>query len=185
MTIALIGWCGTILYLLNHAYISLNKNWRKVIYYTVNAAAAICLIISSVVNHSWQAVVINAFWAIISLSLLLNVDLAKIKFSKRLFNLVVIIMLAAFIVQFIFYNQANLTLLGWTSAFVFSACYLLFSAEKMLPRYYLCWNAFAALTLLPQLWLDQNWPVFTLEIIWAVISIYGAAKRFEQVHLLQ
>ena len=185
MTIAIIGWCGTILYLLNHAYISLDKQWRKSIYYSANAAAAICLIISSTINSSWQAVVINAFWAIISLSLLLNFNLASIKFSKRLFNLVVIVMLAVFVGQLVFYSQANLTLLGWTSAFVFSACYLLFSAEKMLPRYYLCWNAFAAIALLPQLWLDQNWPVFTLEIVWALISIYGAAKRFEEIHLVQ
>lgn len=185
MTIAVIGWCGTILYLLNHGYISLNKNWRKSIYYTANAIAAICLIISSSINNSWQAVVINGFWAIISFSLLLNLDLTKIKFSKRLFHLIIAIMLAIFIGQYALSNNANLPLLGWTSAFVFSACYLLFSSEKMLPRYYLCWNAFAALALLPQLYLDQNWPVFTLEISWAVISIYGAIKRFEQVHLVQ
>ncbi|MGB1261558.1 MAG: CBU_0592 family membrane protein [Cognaticolwellia sp.] len=185
MTMILVGWLGTILYLVNHGYISLIAKWRKNIYYAGNAIAAICLVISSTVSHSWQAVVINSFWTIISISLLFGFDLTNVKFNKHIFRVIVAAMLIVFCGQYLLEQTFNLTLLGWISAFVFSACYLLFSADKMLPRYYLLWNAFAAVTLLPQLWLDQNWPVFALEIAWAIISIYGAIRRFEQVHLVQ
>lgn len=182
--IIFIGWLGTLLYLINHAYISINKNWQQNIYYIGNAVAAICLIISSYFSVSWQAVVINTFWAIISIALLVGANLNVLRFNKRFFYAVVFVLLATFVGQYLVQNQLNFVLLGWSSAFIFSGCYLLFSQEKMLPRFYLCWNAFAAITLLPQLWNDGNWPVFGLEIIWAIISIYGAARRFEEVHLL-
>lgn len=184
MMIASLGWIGTILYLINHTYISINKNWQKKVYYGGNALAAMCLIISSYFTNSWQAIVINAFWAIISVALFFNISLSSIKFSKRLFYVSLISMLTVFFGGYLVQNQLNFALLGWTSAFVFSGCYLLFSSQKMLPRYYLCWNAFAAIALLPQLWLDQNWPVFSLEIVWAIISLYGAVRKFEEVHLI-
>lgn len=182
--ISIIGWFGTLLYLVNHAYISIIKNWKPKIYYIGNAIAAISLILSSYISSSWQAVVINSFWAIISLALLMGVDLKILRFSQRFFYLVMASTLLVILGQLIVTYQLNFTLLGWSSAFAFSACYLLFCQEKMLPRYYLCWNAFAAIALLPQLWYDANWPVFGLEVIWAMISIYGAARKFEEVHLL-
>jgi len=185
MMIFVIGWLGTLVYLINHTYISINKNWQKNIYYGGNALAAVCLIISSYFTDSWQAIVINAFWAIISIALFFEVNLSSIKFSKRLFYVTLIALLTVFLAGYLVLDQLNLALLGWISTFVFSGCYLLFSSQKMLPRYYLCWNAFAAIALLPQLWLDQNWPVFSLEVVWAIISIYGAARKFEKVHLIQ
>lgn len=185
MGIIFIGWLGTLIYLINHAYISLNKKWRKDIYYGGNALAALCLIVSSYIGESWQAVFINTFWALISIILLCNANLSSIKFSKRSFHIIVLSLLLIFFGEYLIQKKLSLALLGWTSAFIFSGCYLLFSSEKMLPRFYLCWNAFAAITLLPQLWLDNNWPVFGLEIIWAIISLYGAVRKFEQVHIIQ
>lgn len=184
MMIIAIGWLGTLLYLINHTYISIKKNWQKKVYYGGNALAAICLIFSSYFTNSWQAIAINTFWAIISVALYFDVNLSSIKFSKRFFYSILGGLITIFLGGFLLQNQLNLALLGWISAFVFSGCYFLFSSEKMLPRYYLCWNAFAAIALLPQLWLDQNWPVFSLEIVWAIISLYGAARKFEEVHLI-
>lgn len=185
MTVILIGWFGTALYLINHGYISVNKNWKKPIYYTGNAIAASCLVLSSYYSNSWQAIVINCFWAFTSVLLLCGVDLSTLKIDKRIFHLIIAVMLLFFFGEVVAKQQLNLALLGWVSAFTYSGCYLLFSAEKMLPRNYLCWNAFASLIILPQLWLDQNWPVVGMQICWAMISIYGAARRQEEVHLVQ
>lgn len=183
--ISIIGWFGTLLYLMNHTYISINKNWQPNLYYIGNAIAAVCLIISSYFSSSWQAVAINSFWAVISIALLVGVNLNVLRLSKRFFYAVIFIILISFFGKYFIQSQLDFALLGWSSAFVFSGCYLLFSQEKMKLRFYLCWNAFAAITILPQLWNDGNWPVFGLEVIWAIISIYGAARRFEEVHLLQ
>ncbi|GHB66255.1 hypothetical protein GCM10008107_14270 [Psychrosphaera saromensis] len=182
--ILIIGWFGTFLYLIGHAYISLKQHWHKNTYYTFNLVAAISLIISSVYNASWQAVVVNSFWVIISVLLLLNVNLTSTKFTVRQYYWIFFALVANFVIQSLLKNQLDLASLGWIAAYVFSAVYLLFSAEKMLPRYYLLWNIFAALALLPQLWVDQNWPVFGLEVSWAIISAYGAIRKFEQAHLI-
>jgi len=179
-----IGWLGTFLYLVGHSYISFTHNWNKKVYYPLNLLAATCLIFISFYQNSWQAVVINSFWAIISILLLLGIDLKHFKFTVRQYNWLFFAFCINFIIQSTLKLEIDLTSLGWISAFVFSAVYLLFSATKMLPRYYLLWNIFAAISLLPQLWIDQNWPVFGLEIIWVIISSYGAVRRFEQAHLL-
>ena len=84
--LALIGWSGTLLYLLNHAYISLAPNWKSTIYYGGNLIAALCLVLTSAVAQSWQAVVINSFWAIISVLLLANISLKNAPFTQPLFN---------------------------------------------------------------------------------------------------
>ncbi len=181
--IIFIGWFGTLLYLVNHAYISISKNWQQNIYYTGNVVAAICLIISSSFSTSWQAVVINTFWAIISIAFLVGTNLNVLSFNKHFFYVAIFAMLAIFVGQLLVQNHLNFALLGWSSAFIFSGCFLLFSQGKMPPRSFLGWNAFAAVALLPQLWNDSNWPVFSLEIIWAAISIYGVARR-EKVYLL-
>lgn len=182
--LTIIGWLGTIIYLINHAYISINKNWQKNIYYSANAVAAIFFVITSVFTNSWQAVVINLFWAIISLALISGTNLNRIPLTKNFFYAVVLAMLLYFLGQYLFTGYVNIVLLGWISAVVFTSCYLLLSQEKMLPRFYLCWNAFASIIILPQLYQDVNWPVFGLQMIWAIISIYGAIRRFEDAHLL-
>ena len=67
-----IGWFGTVLYLINHVYISLNSQYKKNIYYVGNAIAALALVLSSLVVSSMQAVIINGFWAIVSVALLIT-----------------------------------------------------------------------------------------------------------------
>lgn len=182
--LALIGWSGTLLYLLNHAYISLAPNWKSTIYYGGNLIAALCLVLTSAVAQSWQAVVINSFWAIISVLLLANISLKNAPFTQPLFNSGIALLWLWLAAQSLFSGALDLTILGWTSAYVFSFAYLLFSAGRMAQRHYLLWNAYAALALLPQLWIDQNLPVFALEIAWACLSVYGAARRYSEIRLI-
>ena len=184
MIFALLGWFGTITYLVNHAYISLVQQRNNTIYYAGNLLAAVALVISSVASDSFQAVVINGFWALISILILAKVDLQRLPISRRFFNAVLVIFAIALVYQGVVHAKLDIRLLGWSSAFVFSASYLLFSVAKMRILIYLLCNAYAAFSLLPQVWLDQNWPVFVLEICWGCISIYGAARRYSQVRLI-
>jgi hypothetical protein len=78
----------------------------------------------------------------------------------------------------------SIQVFGWSSAFVFCSSYFLFSATRISSRAYLILNAYAALALLPLLWQKENWPVFALEVAWAGISIYGVAKSYQEVHLI-
>jgi hypothetical protein len=181
---SLLGWIGTVLYLLNHTYISYKTDWNHKIYYGANFLAAASLVISSAIVDSWQAVAINIFWALISLMLFNHSKLAWVSIRVMHFHFIIVIFMITLLMLLITNGVVDLAILGWLSAFVFSVAYLLFSIEKLPPRHYFLWNAFAAVSLLPQLWTDGNFPVFFLEIAWAIISIYGAIRRYSILRLI-
>lgn len=184
MIVASLGWLGTIIYLLNHSYISLQVNWRKSVYYSGNAIAAACLVASSFYLSSWQAVLINGFWLVISLLLLLQINLNKIAINKSVLVILLATIWLIIAAHYISSQIFSFTWLGWSSALVFCLSYLPFSTQKMSIQLYLAANTYAALALLPQLWLDANWPVFGLEIAWSLISVYGLIRRVSSTHLL-
>ncbi|MCF2950180.1 hypothetical protein L0668_18860 [Paraglaciecola aquimarina] len=184
MIFTFLGWFGTISYLLNHAYISLIQQRNDTIYYGGNLLAASALVISSIASNSIQAAVINGFWAIISILILIKVDLNRLPFSRRIFRLILLCFACALLYQAYTTKGLDIELLGWSSAFVFSASYLLFSVGKMQILNYLICNTYAAFAILPQVWVDQNWPVFGLEICWGCISIYGVTRKYSEIHLI-
>lgn len=182
--LSILGWFGTVLYLANHSYLSLVTRWRPLVYYGGNFVAATLLVFSSVAIESWQAVCINGFWSVVSLLLLCRVDLSRLPFHRSWFYLAMAIMLGVTAATFFLDTTLTIAMFGWSSTLAFCASYLLFSASRISVRTYLFWNSYAALALLPQLWLDQNWPVFGLECAWAIISIYGLFQRRQEVHLI-
>ncbi|WP_019027621.1 CBU_0592 family membrane protein [Colwellia piezophila] len=187
MMTVILGWLGSVLYLMNHGYISVVKNWRPKVYYGVNLLAALSLVASSLMIYSYQAVVINSFWAIISILLLIKFDVAKVPLSRRFFYLGFVLIIAWLIFSGLKYSWNSSTFhgyLGWSSSYVFCLSYLLFCSKKLSHINYLVFNIYAGSALLPILWAQQNWPVFTLQICWALISAYGVYTRSEQAHLI-
>lgn len=180
----ILGWSGTLTYLVNHTYLSLFSKWKKHIYYSGNLVAALALMISSAAITSWQAVFINGFWALVSLLLLIGLDLKKSPINPAFFYLSLAALLIWLLIRSIHEGEINVFILGWTSTLSFCAGYLLFSAGRMSVEAYLFWNTYAALMLLPQLWLDQNWPNFYLEVVWSVISAYGFIRRQQEPHII-
>ena len=185
-----IGWAGTIIYLVNHAYISVVSNWKRLVYFGGNFCAAALLVVQSVYLQSWQAVVINGFWMIVSICLLAGMSFDKIKIEAKHYyqccGLLLLILMFVSAYSFWASQQWSMSIqvFGWSSAFVFCSSYFLFSATRISSRAYLILNAYAALALLPLLWQKENWPVFALEVAWAGISIYGVAKSYQEVHLI-
>lgn len=185
--VGVLGWFGSIVYLINHGYISVVKSWNTRIYYFGNLIAALVLVISSLLIHSYQAVVINGFWAVVSLLLLMHFDITRVPVSRRLFyvGFVLIITASAYIgLQEGWQSTPFYTALGWTSTYAFCLSYLLFCSKKISHISYLGFNFYAASALLPILWGQANWPVFTLEVCWAAISIFGVLTRIDEVHLI-
>lgn len=187
MIISMLGWFGSILYLINHGYISVYKNWKTHIYYSGNCIAALSLMVSSFMLLSYQAVVVNGFWALISMLLLLNVNVAKVPMSKRIFYVGFISFVTISLIIGFHYGWAAPVFhvyIGWSSSYVFCLSYFLFCSKKINQISYLMLNFYAAIALLPILYSQENWPVFTLEVCWAAISIYGVYRRIEQIHLI-
>lgn len=182
--LTLLGWLGTFLYLGNHAYLSLVPNCKMPRYYASNLLAAVCLIISSVFSTSWQAVMVNAFWAIVSLLLLKNGDISRLTFKPAYFYGAVVAMVIILLGYVWPFTDWLIAMLAWVATFLFCSCYLLFSAKRLAPRHYFLFNALASICLVPQMWLDQNWPVVALQIMWCLLSLVGAVNRYQQLGLL-
>lgn len=178
------GAVGTGLYLLNHAYISLFNNWNRRLYFSVNLIAACLLVLSSAMLASWQAVAVNLFWASVSLLLLANVDLKRILFPRVIFHSLMLGWAFIIVIKWLSTAAFPSDWLAWSSTTAFCLAYLLFVSDKMRAKNYFGWNSYAALSLLPQLWLDSNWSVFVLEICWAAISLFGYIRHYRQVHLI-
>lgn len=181
----LLGWCGTAVYLANHAYISLVTSWRPKIYFSGNLVAATALTVQSVHLSSWQAAVINGFWMAVSTLLLIDVKMDSLKLTaKSYFSFSALLLLTVFSSFFLIELTEFYKVLGWSSAYFFCSSYFLFSATRISSRAYLSCNVYAALALLPQLWLNANYPVLTLEIAWATVSLIGIIKSYNKVHLI-
>ena len=170
MTAYLIGWIGTALYLANHAAYSLSSRYPRPWYYGSNFVAAIGVACSSLMLASVQPVVINAFWALISILALLRFEKFPGVLKVRYFNAVAILLAIAALcfAPFNLYSAANI--LGWTSAFVFCGSYLLLASKRLSARIFQRNNMISALIILPNLYIDANWPTFLLEVCWAVLS---------------
>lgn len=173
-----LGWFGTTLYLLNYAYLAFYPKWKRVIYFAANGIAAISLVVSSAALASWQAVGINGFWAAISIWLLLGLGFDWVPLTRRSleFGVLGLLLVAAGSVYWDW--RLSVSWVGWSSTFAFSLAYLLFAAQKLQVRRYHFWNAYAAFVLLPQLWLDTNWPVFAMEVAWFGISVAALIKTY-------
>ena len=179
-----IGWFGTIVYLLNHAYLSLISNWREKIYFSGNLIAAIALMVSAASLFSWQALCINGFWALISFLLLSGFDIKKTPVKTQWFYFALAFLWVYLLANTLKSDSLDISALGWTSTLAFCASYLLFTSGSMSIHVYLLWNTYAALALLPQLWIDTNWPNFGLEVAWAFISAYVFFRKRQEPHLI-
>ncbi|MFQ3249368.1 MAG: hypothetical protein ACI9O6_001176 [Glaciecola sp.] len=185
MLMLIVGWFGTILYLANHAYISLVKQWRPKIYFLGNLIAATSLTVQSVYLSSWQAAAINGFWMLISALLLSGVKMDSVKINAKSYFAFSGILLASVLSSFVFIELTQFyDILAWSAAYFFCSSYFLFSAKRISSRAYLAVNVYAALVLLPQLWLEANYPVFSLEVTWALVSMIGIVKSYQEVHLI-
>ena len=182
--ISILGWFGTCLYLINHAYLSLYSKWKRRVYYIGNLLAATALVISSSLLMSWQAVAINGFWAVISLMILCGVNLRALPVNSRrwIFMASIVVLIAVVI----WWREPDKlwSLVSWGAALIFATAYLVFSAEKLAPRHYQLANVVAALMCMPQLWLDNNYAVFFLEVAWSIISAWAAYRRYQEMHLI-
>ena len=182
--IVILGWGGTLLYLLNHAYLSFIPNWNKTIYYSVNLIAALALVVSSVVLNSWQAVAINMFWAVVSALMVFEFSLRNLPILSRRFFLLLSVLVIVFVFAYLSSSEDIWNLVSWIAAVIFCISYLMFTISKMNSKSYQIANFFAAIMCLPALWLQKNFAVFALEIVWALISIWSALKNFEEAYII-
>lgn len=188
LTTTLVGYGGTLLYLVSHAYVSLQQDFNQRYYYAGNLVAATALVVSSTVLFSWQAVCTNLFWALVSLQRLRDLPLPANavlnSYFRRASRVVAGALLGVLAISVFVKPLLAIGLLAWLSVLIFSLAYLLFAAGELDKRRYLWLNFLAALIIMPQMWLDSNYPVLLLEGCWAIVSLYGALSINRATHLI-
>ena len=177
MTIAhSLGWAGMALYLVAYAYLGLRRTADRRRYFLANAVAAALVGTSSGLIGTWPSVAINLFWFTVSLLALAGITAGARHLTPRSFTLFSAVLPVTAAIAFFVDHMLAIALLGWTSAILFSGAYLLFAAGRLRARPFHLYNATAAAVILPQLWVDQNWPVMALEVCWFVLSCISALR---------
>lgn len=181
LALSLAGWLGTVVYLACYAYVGLVERWRPRPYFGGNLLAAALLATTSAVLGTWQAVGVNAFWFVVSLRRLQGGDVAPASLSPRLLLGAVVALVAAAAAAALADLTLTVALLGWSGMAAFCGGYLFFAAGRLTLRRFHAYNAWGAVSLLPQAITDANWPVVGLESAWALLSaiawILGSKSR--------
>lgn len=176
----MIGFFGTFLYLLAYAYLTFYRAYKERVYVSINAVAAGILTYTSLLLESWQAVLVNGFWLVASLAILVFTRLPgqlPIPFRYYMGALLTCFVLALMVgVSSV---TSLLVIVGWFSAINFCFAYYLFLSQRVTPRQYHVLNMLSAGFIIPALWLEQNWPVVVLEVCWVLISGHGVLQRRE------
>ncbi|MGF1759158.1 hypothetical protein L4D76_14700 [Photobacterium sagamiensis] len=172
MDILFLGWLGAGLYLSAFALLSLKIIPANKLYLLLNTLGSSLLIIYSLVISSYQIAVINSLWIIISLL----AHKKKLPVFQHVDNRTFAAGFIGLLVGQIgaLYHQ-NMTLvidmLGWISTWIYLAGYSLFLSENITLHQYRCWGVIAPLTILPVLYIDQNWPNFASNTIWMIVAL--------------
>ncbi|MEL6860512.1 MAG: hypothetical protein AAGL11_01640 [Pseudomonadota bacterium] len=181
MIFTIAGWIAFALYLAAHAYLSLLKAINRPIYFSLNVAAAVLLTVSSGAIASWQAVLINVFWGLVSYAGLTNnpfLDTYVPRYWRTLAP--VALLFASGLIASPIDHALTLTLLGWAGVWLFCGSYLLFTAQKISRAAYL-WASLAAYALLlPIYYVQTHWPSFTLGLAWSVITVIGLIEEYRR-----
>ncbi|MCD8433395.1 hypothetical protein LNJ05_11550 [Tenacibaculum finnmarkense genomovar ulcerans] len=70
----LIGWLGTILYIISYLFLSLEKlSSQKKTYHFLNVLGACCLIVNAMPNKDYPNMVVNFFWGLIALFTIIKI----------------------------------------------------------------------------------------------------------------
>lgn len=181
MSWAALGWCATGVYLGAHAYLSVVQQYRRDVYLLLNVLGGVLLMVASVGMSSPHAVVINGYWAVVSL-LALGGLFARMRITvPRGWMLAALYALIA-ITSLVVIAQAGkphavVATVGWAGTVTYCAIYWLIATRQIARSSYLWLSIAAGLCVLPAYADDANWPSFAMNLCWIGISAYGLARR--------
>ena len=175
--IEIIGWIGSIIYIVAYFLLAYKIIKKDKLYYLLNKIAALLIIIVSIKKSTFQPIVINGLWLYIS-----YLGYHKLHFEVKFLNkymmhiISVIIVTSSVITNFFFDSKVAFDVLAWFSVFAFSSSYFLFSMKKIHEKTFHLYNLMAAITIIPKMYIFDNYQVVILEIIWALLALQAYIK---------
>lgn len=175
--IEIIGWIGSIIYIIAYILLAYKLIEKEKLYYLLNKIAASLIIIISLYKNTTQPIVINGLWLYISY-LGYRKKKLKITFLTPLIMHFITtgMIIAAILVNFIYNFQFSFDILAWLSVFAFSSSYFLYSNDYIKENIFHLYNLTAALAIIPKMILFDNFQVVVLEVLWAIFAFQAYIK---------
>lgn len=171
-----VGWSGTLLYLVAQILLSIFALPRRK-YVLLNALAAFLVSIYSLYAWSLQPVFINVVWTALSL-VGLKVMANEIAVPKQApgNRLSLLIMNLGAVIFFLCYGLLEMSFvlwLSWLSFWLYSATYFSFIFFRLSDFWFFLYCILSAGIIIPQLYIDSNYPVIGVQVLWIFWSTVG------------
>lgn len=168
------GWFGVSLYLVAHLYLVVGWRYSHSLYLVANLVAAFGVIWHSASIASWQPVISNGLWGTVSLFTLLGWQTGRNmpSISKTQFRFAIAISVIG-LALWLWMSGGALNVLGWIGVLIYLSSYTLFIFTVIARHHYLVCCVVAGLALSPILWINQDMPAFSLQLLWVLISLAG------------
>jgi hypothetical protein len=174
MLVSVIGWLGTVTYLVAYMLLALGVLETGAVYLTMNIAAAGMVMLFSATRASWAALVINGAWCTISLYSQLKLPLRIPQILVPIIRYGIVIALFGAISILSLGNPLYaFGVLAWCSFCSYIFPYLFFLNQKISLTEFHRWNLLAAVIIIPDLVIDHNWPVVVIEVFWSGVALAG------------
>lgn len=183
-----IGWLGTLLYLLAHSLLSLSVISRFK-YVALNAVAAVVVSIYSLYEWSLQPVFINVVWSGLSFwGLYVHSDKSVQNAGQEgilrhwLYSILIIsVGLAAISIALVSIKSSWIFILSWLSFWLYSSTYFSFIFLRMSDRWFFMLCIVSATIIIPQLYLDSNYPVIGVQLLWIFWSLVALLRHSKSI----
>lgn len=177
MLVEILGWIGSIIYIVAYFLISKGKIDKDKMYYLLNMIAAVLVSIVSIAKMTIQPVFTNLFWLYVSYVSYIEKEI-KFKFiNKKILDFILVVMGIYSVVTFFIWDYLYcFDILAWLSVVAFVGSFYLFSIDKINTQSFHLYNIIAALSVIPKMVAFDNYQVACLEILWAIFAIKAYFK---------
>lgn len=173
-----VGWSGTLLYLAAQILLSVYALPRKK-YVLLNALAAFLVSVYSLYAWSLQPVFINVVWTALSL-IGLKVMAGEIAAGpkrpvagNRVSLLIMNLGAVVFLLGYWLLDISLVLWLSWLSFWLYSATYFSFIFFRLSDFWFFLYCIVSAAIIIPQLYIDSNYPVIGVQALWIFWSTVG------------
>ncbi len=172
LIIEIIGWIGSIMYLVAYFLLSNKIIEKDKLYYLLNIVAAVLVAILSTYKNTMQSVFLNLFWGYLSYFAYINKEFKFNIISVRLFNISIsALLIVSFILLLLKKQFLALDTLAWISVFVFIVSYYLLLVNKISLQSFNIYNFIAAFIIIPKMYTFENYQVAFVQAIWAFFAL--------------
>ena len=179
MFFVILGWASFALFLSSQVYIAMSNNYNRNIFFALNLAGCIAIVLSSYNIESWVTVIYNSIWAIISITAFMD-EKKKIPcpISIKTFNTLIVIAVSTALLTLSLNQILAINIFGYSSISFIIIAYILYTKKEITETQYLIYFVIATPLNIPLLFHDNNIPAITTHSMYIILSLAGLIKHY-------